>query len=129
MEQEIEKIKEYDLLNEDKIDSKLVVKDVNGNAVATWTTTNEEYVIENIKPGKYYLSETEAPEGFVLSEEVIEIIVTEDGGTVMVTFYNTPEVEVPNTATSISKTMIGLGIVATVIGGSVIFITLRKEEN
>lgn len=110
-------------------DATLVLKDANGNEVATWVTTTEEYIIENIKPGTYYLSETAAPEGFVLSTEVVEIIVTEDGGTVMVTFYNTPEVEVPNTATSISKTMIAIGLIATVIGGSVIFITLRKEEN
>ena len=115
--------------NEPLAGAKLVLKDKSGNEVASWITTTEEYIINNIKPGTYYLSEVEAPEGFVLSTEVIEIIVTEDGGTVMVTFYNTPEVEVPNTATSISKTMIGLGIVATVIGGSVIFITLRKEEN
>ena len=107
----------------------LVLKDANGDEVATWTTTNEEYVIENIKPGTYYLSETKAPEGFVLSEEVLEITVTEDGGTVIVTFYNTPKVEVPNTATSISKMLIVLGAIATVIGGSIVFITLRKEEN
>ena len=97
--------------------------------MASWVTTTEEYTIENIKPGTYYLSEVEAPKGFVLSTEVVEIIVTEDGGTVMITFYNTPEVEVPNTATSISKTMIILGLIATSIGGSIIFITLRKEEN
>ena len=40
-----------------------------------------------------------------------------------------PKVEVPNTATSISKMLIVLGAIATVIGGSIVFITLRKEEN
>lgn len=115
--------------NETLAGATLVLKNENGEEVATWTTTTEDYILENIKPGTYYLSETAAPEGFVLSTEVVEIIVPEDGGTVIVTFYNTPEVEVPNTATSISKTIISLGLIATLIGGSVIFITLRREEN
>jgi len=107
----------------------LVLKDANGQEVVTWETTTEDYIIENIKPGTYYLSEISAPEGFILSTEVVEIVVTEDGGTVIVTFYNTPEIKVPNTSSSISKTIIALGALVTVIGGNIIFITLRKEEN
>lgn len=106
----------------------LVLKDANGNEIATWTTTAETYIIENVEPGKYYLSETSAPEGFVLSTEVVEIIVTEDGGTQIITFYNTPEIEVPNTSSTISKIAIIFGVITMGIGGSIVYINLRKEE-
>lgn len=105
------------------------LKNENGEVVYTWTTTEEAYVIEDIAPGKYYLSETNAPEGYVLSTEVVEIIINENGGTQTITFYNTPEVEVPNTATSISKSAIIVGAIIVAIGGSIIYFNLRKEEN
>lgn len=106
----------------------LALKDEKGQIIETWTTTTEDFIIKNVKPGKYYLSEISAPEGFVLSTEVVEIMVTEDGGTVIVTFYNTPIVEVPNTLDTTSKTLLTLGFIATILGGSIILITLRKEE-
>lgn len=105
----------------------LVLKDANGNELEVWETNTEAHIINDIKPGKYYISELKAPEGFVLSEEVLEIEVTEDGGTVIATFYNVPEVEVPNTKSSISRITILLGGFIIAIGTSVIIITLKKE--
>lgn len=106
----------------------LVLKDTNGQIVKTWTTTEEDYIIEDLNPGKYYLSETSAPNGFVLSTEVVEIEMPEDGGTVIVTFYNTPEVEVPNTGSNLSIIAIIIGVIAMGIGGSIVYINLKKEE-
>lgn len=105
----------------------LVLKDSSGEVVKTWVSTEEAYVIENLQPGTYFLSETEAPEGFVLSTEIVEIEITENGGTVIVTFYNTPEVEVPNTGSNTSLLAILLGIITIGIGGSIVYITFKKE--
>ncbi len=106
----------------------LVLKNSAGEVIDTWTTTNEAHVIENLKPGKYYISETKAPNGFILSTEVVEIEITEDGGTVIATFYNTPEIEVPNTLTNKSILAIVVGIITITIGGSIVYINYRKEE-
>ena len=105
----------------------MVLKDAEGNVVKTWVTTNEDMIIEDLQPGKYYLSETEAPEGFVLSTEVIEIEVSLNGGTVIVTFFNTPEVEVPDTDSNISTLAIMLGIITIAVGGSIVYINYKKE--
>ena len=105
----------------------MVLKDSEGNVVKTWVTTNEDMFIEDLQPGKYYLSETEAPQGFVLSTEVIEIEVSVNGGTVIVTFFNTPEVEVPDTDSNISTLAIMLGIITIAVGGSVVYINYKKE--
>ena len=105
----------------------MVLKDAEGNVVKTWVTTNEDMIIEDLQPGKYYLSETEAPEGFVLSTEVIEIEVSLNGGSVIVTFFNTPEVEVPDTDSNISTLAIMLGIITVAVGGSIVYINYKKE--
>jgi len=107
----------------------LELKNINGEVIKTWVTSEEDYEISNIMPGTYYLSEIKAPEGFVLSTEVMEINIPEDGGTTIVTFYNIPKIEVPNTVSNISKISIILGAIAMTIGGSIVYINLRKEEN
>lgn len=69
----------------------LVVKDANGKEVDSWISTNEVHVITNLEPGKYTLTETIAPEGYVLSEETIEFTVKDDGTTTKVVMYNSKE--------------------------------------
>lgn len=56
----------------------LVVTDEEGNVVDEWTSTTEEHIIKNLEEGKKYtLTETQAPDGYVLSES-IEFEVTTD---------------------------------------------------
>lgn len=55
----------------------LQVQDENGKILHEWISTSTPYVIEGIGIGKYYLIETIAPTGYVLSNEKIEFIVTE----------------------------------------------------
>ena len=111
--------------------AQLKLEKIDGNSntlVEAWVSTNEAHVIENLKPGKYYISETKAPNGFILSTEVMEIEITQDGGTVIATFYNTPEIEVPNTLSNKSILTIVVGIITITIGGSIVYINYRKEE-
>lgn len=57
----------------------LVVKDKGGNIIDEWISTDEEHLIEGLQPGEtYVLTETIAPDGFVISTD-IEFTVNSDG--------------------------------------------------
>ena len=108
----------------------LVVKDASGKVVDEWTSTNEVHVIKNLTPGKYTLTETIAPDGYVLSNETITFTVKSDG-TVdgKVIMYNTPEtIEVPSTGTfkTITTSLIGLLIIG--LGSVIVYRNYKKNE-
>ena len=108
----------------------LEIKNENGEVVYAWVSTNEPHMIENLKPGKYFLSETLAPEGYELSTEVIEFIVKEDG-TVdeKIVMYNEVEiVEVPNTASFKTITSSLIGIIVIGLGSMIIYKNYKKNE-
>ena len=67
----------------------LVIKDAEGNEVASWVSTSEPRYVE-LKPGNYTLSEKSAPVGYKLSTETISFEVKEDGTTTNVVMYNEP---------------------------------------
>ena len=69
----------------------LVVKDASGNEVDSWISTSEVHVIKGLEKGKYTLTETIAPNGYVLSEETIEFTINDDGTTTKVVMYNNKE--------------------------------------
>lgn len=69
----------------------LVVKDSNGKVVDEWVSTKEAHIIKDIKPGKYTLTETIAPEGYILSTETITFEVKNDGSVTKVVMKNYPE--------------------------------------
>ena len=79
----------------------LVVKDSSGKEVAKWVSTNEPHYIEGLKPGEYTLTETIAPEGYVLSTETIKFTLKADGSVKTVVMYNTRETK--TTKVKISK--------------------------
>ena len=79
----------------------LVVKDSKGNVVDTFVSTNEPHYIENLKVGTYTLTETIAPNGYVLSTETIEFTVKNDGKVETVVMYN--EAKPETTKVKISK--------------------------
>ena len=70
----------------------LVVKNSEGKVIDEWVSTSEVHIIKNIKAGTYTLTETIAPEGYVLSESTIEFTVKDDGTTTRVVMYNSKEV-------------------------------------
>ena len=84
------KISKQDITNKQELPgATLIVKDINGNEVASWVSTSEPRYIE-LEPGKYTLSETIAPVGYKLSTETIEFEVLEDGSITPVIMYNEP---------------------------------------
>ena len=98
----------------------LVIKDKNGKIIDTWVSSNEPHYIEGLAVGTYTLSETIAPNGYVLSTETIEFTVKDDGKVVNVVMYNHPYTDVPITDLNINQTImviasfvmaLGLGIV------------------
>jgi LPXTG-motif cell wall-anchored protein len=105
----------------------LVLKDAEGNIIESWTTTTSEKVFTNLAAGTYYLSETKAPNGYELSDEVIEIEVKNDGNTTEVVFRNIPKVKVPDTGSDKSMITVIAGAILVILGGTVLFINTRKE--
>ena len=88
----IVEITKVDVTNGEELEgAHLVVKDSTGKIVDEWTSTKEAHVIENLVPGKYTLTETIAPEGYILSEEIITFTVKNDGSVTKVKMENTPK--------------------------------------
>lgn len=83
-------------------------KDLDGKSL-TWTSSTKEERF-HLAPGKYILTELEAPKGYELSDAVIEFTITEDGKILynkqqvednMIVFKNTPEPEQTQTGSAI----------------------------
>lgn len=108
----------------------LVLKDSKGNIVKEFTTTDKVYQM-SLEAGVYTLSEKSAPDGYVLSKEVITFKLLDNGtlkvlndkneyvDTVLITYYNNKakeqEVEVP--PTDLNSNMLIIGGIALLIGG------------
>ena len=71
-----------------------------GNEELVWVSTIEQKKIEGLKPGTYYLEETQAPEGYALMTEKVKFSIdeygkvtidqsTDDGSTVIMTNEHT----------------------------------------
>ena len=66
----------------------LVIKDKNNKVVAEWDSTNEPKVIEGLEAGDYTLTETIAPEDYILSKTTIKFTLRNDGSTTKVEMKN-----------------------------------------
>lgn len=79
--------------------------------------TDEEgkIIIEELRYGKYYIIEKEAPEGYTINPERMYFEITEDGEIVKATMTDEKIVEVPNTFKNDDLT---LGMVGLIILGS-----------
>lgn len=69
--------------------AKLKITDTSGNTIAEWETNGQPHRIERLKPGDYTLTETAAPAGYLISEEV-HFTVQETGEIQKVTMYDAP---------------------------------------
>ena len=82
-------ISKKDITSKEEIaGAKLRITDLNGKEIISWVSTTTPKLIKNLKPGKYYLEETQAPDGYILSTEKKEFEVKEDGTVTSIVFYN-----------------------------------------
>ena len=73
MEDDVTKVKisKTDITGDNEIEgAKLTITDENGNIVETWTSGKEPHYIEKLPIGKYTLKEEQAPNGYVVAEEI-----------------------------------------------------------
>lgn len=96
----------------------IVVRDQDNNEIARFTSTEEAYVIKDIKDGTYTVEEESAPEGYLRNDEVITFTIDNDHLSQQITIKNYKEVIVPDTSSnsSIIYTIIGLTIIGLGIG-------------
>ncbi|MDO4962794.1 MAG: SpaA isopeptide-forming pilin-related protein [bacterium] len=120
--------KKQDISNDEPLPNTLI-QIFNENDVLIYegrTDENGEIVIEELKYGKYYILEKEAPEGYQLNPEKMYFEIKEDGEIVKATMVDEKVIiEVPNTL--LDKTyvveiiasalfMMGIGVVLYAIG-------------
>ena len=90
-------ISKKDITSKEEIaGAKLKITDLNGKEIISWVSTTTPKLIKNLKPGKYYLEETQAPDGYILSTEKKEFEVKEDGTVTSIVFYNEKQETKPN---------------------------------
>lgn len=101
----------------------LRVEDADGNTIDEWVSTREAHVIKNLPYGTYYLVEIAAPEGYVLSTEKVEFVISKTSSDEKVSIHNVPDTIANKSALLISFAMfdIALGI------GILVYVNKRKE--
>lgn len=111
--------------------AKLELRNEKKELVEAWVSTDEPHKVKGLEPGKYYLTEILAPEGYELSKETVEFTVKEDG-TVdgKVIMYNKPEtvVVVPPTSSFKTITTSLIGLIIMGLGSIVIYRNYKKNN-
>ncbi len=101
-------------------------------AVAEFETTDGTYTIKGLEDGTYYLKETKAPSGYVLSDEFIEVTI--NGGTAVANanvtknVVNIPKTELPLTGGMGTALFSILGAAFVAFGG-LMLIKSRKAKS
>ncbi len=96
------KISKQDITSKEELPgATLELRDKNGKLVEKWVSSNEPHYIEGLAKGTYYLTETIAPSGYILSTETIEFEIKSDGSVTSVVMYNAKETKV--TKVKVSK--------------------------
>ena len=125
-------ISKQDITNKEELyGAHLEVRDAKGNLIEAWVSGKEPHQIIGLEPGKYYLTETIAPDGYELSTETIEFVVNENGKVDdVVVMYNRPTKPVPVPKTSSFKTMTTslIGIIIMSLGAMIIIKNYKKNE-
>ena len=94
----------------------LVIKNENGEELHRFVSNDTATEFE-LQPGTYTLNEVSAPDGYLLSDEVVTFTVSEDETVVTeVIMYNTKAVKVPITSSSVSILVYLVGLLGIAYG-------------
>ena len=94
----------------------LVIKNANGEELHRFVSNDTATEFE-LQPGTYTLNEVSAPDGYLLSDEVVTFTVSEDETVVTeVIMYNTKAVNVPITSSSVSILVYLVGLLGIAYG-------------
>lgn len=75
-----------------------ILRNEKGDVIQEWDSKESATRIEKLAPGNYTLSEVKAPSGYQLNNSVLSFKVEEISDVQVVTMFDTPIVEVPNTS-------------------------------
>ena len=122
------KISKQDITSKEEVaGATLVIKDSSGNVVETWVSGTTPHYIEGLKEGSYTLTETIAPDGYILSSETITFEVKDDGSVTSVVMYNEKMTEVPITDLNINGTTIAVASVLMILGTGLVFYAKKSH--
>ena len=105
----------------------LLIKNSKGEEVYKFETKNEAEIITDITEyGTYTVEEVSAPAGYIKSNRTVSFTIDKEHPSHQITFENTKEVIVPDTANTSSIIMIILGIVLT--GAGLNFVYKKRKK-
>ena len=122
-------ISKKDITNGEEVEgAELVLKNSNGDVIDTWVSKKEAHVITKLPVGKYKLTETIAPDGYVLNKSTVEFEVLETGQVQAQTMYNQPIIDVPDTAKYVAKWVYVVAVILLCSGLGIIFMAYRRNK-
>lgn len=121
------------ILNSEQKNFSCTIIDSNGKEKelkeCTWISGEKPVTVLGLIPGKYYLVETLAPEGYVLNSNKVEFEVKTDGSVTKVEMKNELEVKVPDTLSSRSTLLIAISMFDIALGiGILTYVKKNKTQ-
>ena len=121
------------ILNNKKEKISCTILDEKGNKKildeCMWISTDKPTTVVGLPIGKYYLKEVIAPEGYVLSDKMVQFEVKSNGKKTEVKMTNELEVEVPNTLSTRSALLLTIAMFDIALGiGMLIYVKKNKNK-
>ena len=120
-------ISKKDMANSEEIEgAHLAIRNSSGEVVEEWTSSDSPHYIEKLPVGKYTLTETIAPDGYVLNTSVVDFEVKSSGDIQSEVMYNSKPIEVPNTGSNATYIYL-IGGLLIIIGGVLIYVSYKNK--
>ena len=122
-----------EILNENKEKMSCTIIDKDGNKKdleeCSWISTDKPTKVVGLPKGKYFLSETLAPNGYELNKNMVSFEVKADGSVTEVEMVNELEVEVPDTLSARSALLLTIAMIDIALGiGIITYVKKNKLE-
>lgn len=106
----------------------LVVKDSSGDVIESFVTDGTVHELSGLANDTYTVEETNPPTGYAQSTTKTTFTIDDDSKEVLVEISNKKLVVVPPTSTSMSTILLVLGFALVTIGGSFIYLYVKKPQ-